>query len=170
MFKGVHPLYTRHVIEDKHHKMLIQCNQIGCTYTKEIDCALNGTNNHKTHYHKYHHSIPTCESEAKLKMQANVAETGKEFFDKPVSDQTYNQRYRNLLLEWVIKNNLSFAIVDQLETKALFFFLSLSTKQISRRTLIRDLQTQYEAREEVIHQKLQDHIATSERIALTTNG
>jgi hypothetical protein len=136
MFKGVHPLYTRHVIEDRHEKMLIRCSQVDYIFEKVIDRVLHGTNNFKSHYHRERKGIPTCESEAKLKIQANAAETGPQFFDKPVSNQTHDKRFRNLLLEWVIKNNLSFVIVDQPETKALFSFLSPSTKQISRPTLI----------------------------------
>jgi len=86
--------------------------------------------------------------------QANAKETETRFFDKPVFNQTHNKRFRNLLLEWVIKNNLSFTIVDQLETKALFSFLSPSTTQISRITLMRDLKRRYEGGEEEIYQKL----------------
>jgi hypothetical protein len=37
------------------------------------------------------------------------------------------------------KNDLSFALVDQPETKALFTFFSPTTKQISRRTLMKEL-------------------------------
>ena len=48
---------------------------------------------------------------AKLNAQATTAgKTEKQFFEKPVADQTHDQRYRNLLLEWVIKSNLSFVI------------------------------------------------------------
>ena len=35
---------------------------------------------------------------------------------------------------------------------------------------MRDLKNRYEAGEEGVHQKLQDHIATGGRIALTTDG
>src|ERR1700709_667646 len=30
MFKGVHPLYSRHIIEERHDMMEIRCTQIGC--------------------------------------------------------------------------------------------------------------------------------------------
>ena len=103
-------------------------------------------------------------------MQANAVKARAQFFDKLVFNQTHNKRFRNLLLEQVIKNNLSFAIVDQLETKALFSFLSPTTTQISQLTLMRDLKKRYKAREEEIYQKLQDYITTSRRIALTTNS
>jgi hypothetical protein len=173
MFKGVHPLYSRHVLEDEHHKMEIRCTQPDCNHKKKIDRILHGTNNYRTHYHKEHPGIPTSESDAtaKLKAQANAAGNAeKSFFAKPVSDQTHDQRYRDLLLQWVIKNNLSFAIVDQPETRALFSFLSPATKQISRTTLMRDLKQRYEAGEAAVQTKLQDHIATGGRIALTTDG
>jgi hypothetical protein len=45
-------------------------------------------------------------------------------------------------------NNLSFKLVDQPETKALFTFLSPNTKQISRITLMNDLKAQYQVAEE----------------------
>jgi hypothetical protein len=59
------------------------------------------------------------------------------------AEQSHNERYRALLLEFVIKNNLSFDIVQQSETKALFYFLSPNTKQISRGTLMNDLKARY---------------------------
>jgi hypothetical protein len=172
MFKGLHPLYTRHVIEEEHTKMLIRCGQRDCDYNKPIDRILYGTNNHKIHYRNKHPGIPTSVTKEKeqLKAQANASGSKTQFFDKASADQNHNQRFRNLLLEWVIKNNLSFAIVDQEETKALFSFLSPTTKQISRQTLTRDLKARYESAEETIHTKLQDYIATGGRIALTTDG
>jgi hypothetical protein len=66
-------------------------------------------------------------------------------------------------------NNLSFALVDQPKTRALFTFLSLNTKQISCTTLINDLKAQYQAIEEGTRQKLQEHIDTGGRISLTTD-
>jgi hypothetical protein len=51
-------------------------------------------------------------------------------------------------------NNLSFSLVDEPKTKALFSFLLPGTKQIARTTLIKDLKAKYMAAEEVIHQKL----------------
>jgi hypothetical protein len=142
MFKGVHPLYSRHVLKDKHHKIEICCTQPDCTHKKKIDRIIHDTNNYKAHYHKEHPGILASESDATAKLNAQATAAGKtekQFFEKPVADQTHDQRYRNLLLEWVIKNNLSFAIADQPETKALFSFLSPATKQISRTTLMRDL-------------------------------
>ena len=87
-----------------------------------------------------------------------------------MADQSYNQRYRVLLLEFIIKNNLSFSIVDQPETKALFSFISPNIKQIGSTTLMKDLKARYIEAEEVQHQKLQQHIELGGRIALTTDA
>jgi hypothetical protein len=46
----------------------------------------------------------------------------------PAAEQSHNERYRVLLLEFVTMNNLSFKLVDQPETKALFGFLSPNIK------------------------------------------
>ena len=67
-------------------------------------------------------------------------------------------------------NNLSFSLVDKPETKALFSFLSPHTKQIARTTLVKDLKVKYVLIEEVIHQKLQEHINSGGRISLTTDA
>ncbi|KAG4427718.1 hypothetical protein IFR05_016799, partial [Cadophora sp. M221] len=55
MFKGLHPLYTRHNIKnsERWHKYIeIRCGQPGCTSLeyKEIERNLSGTNNYKVHY------------------------------------------------------------------------------------------------------------------------
>jgi hypothetical protein len=97
------------------------------------------------------------------------AGAGVGFFEKLVNQQTHNQRYRNLLVEFVIKNNLSFSLVDKPKTKALFSFLSLSTKQIPRKILMGDLKARYEAAEIKIRDKCQDYIQSGGRFALTTD-
>jgi hypothetical protein len=85
-------------------------------------------------------------------------------------EQSYNERYRVLLLEFITMNNLSFKLVDQPETKALFIFLSPNIKQISRTTLMNDLKAQYQVVEEGTRQTLQEYINTGGRISLTTDA
>jgi hypothetical protein len=58
------------------------------------------------------------------------------------------------------ENNLSFALVDQPETKPLFPFLSPTTKQISRRTLTKEPKARYQIGEVGLKITLQDHINT----------
>jgi hypothetical protein len=155
LFTGISPLYSREIVEDQHDMMRIRCTQPGCTEFKPriINRSLSGTNNYKVHYQNHHPAIPlSLKEETELKAAIRLkGAPAKSFFEKPASDQTYNETFRTLLLEFIIKNNLSFSIVDQLETKALFEFLNPSVKQISRRTLMGDLKRLYQVGEERIH-------------------
>ena len=63
----------------------------------------------------------------------------KAFFEKLAFDQSYNENFYTLLLEFIIKNNLSFFIINKKETKALIEFLNPDIKQIIYKTLISDL-------------------------------
>ena len=170
LFAGAHPLYSREVIEDRHDLMTIRCTQPGCKHPpKVIKRALTGTNNYKVHYQKEHPGIPLSDKEVKDQSAARI-QAPLRFFEKSTSDQDHDQKYRSLLLEFITKNNLSFALVDQPETKALFTFLSPTTKQISRRTLMKELKARYQTGEVQLKAKLQDHIDTGGRISLTTDG
>jgi hypothetical protein len=171
MFTGLHPLYRREVIQDQHDHMTIYCNQTGCTNFKPrvVNRTLSGTNNYKPHYKKYHPDIPTSVEEEQRMQRVQQDKANKQFYKKPEEEQSHNERFRTLLLEFITKNNLSFRIVDQAETKALITFLSPQTKQVSKTTLMKDLKTRYESAEEVVHRKLQKHINLGGRIALTTD-
>ena len=65
IFRGLYPLYTRHVMEERYNKITIKCIQDGYSFEKVIDRTFHGTNNYKTHYRKYYTGIPTSESEEK---------------------------------------------------------------------------------------------------------
>ena len=84
MFKGLHPLYTRHVIKEEHTKMLIRYSQPDYTHSKVIDRILYSTNNYKFYYRNTYPGILTSmtEEKEKLKAQANTSGSIKQFFDK----------------------------------------------------------------------------------------
>ncbi len=71
LFRGKNPLYSRHVIEERHDKMEIRCTQPGCKDMKykEIDRAIHGTNNFKRHYQKFHPTIPLSDEEVKIQQK-----------------------------------------------------------------------------------------------------
>jgi hypothetical protein len=170
LFAGVHPLYRREIIEEEHCSMMIYCTQLGCDYSKKISRSLQGTNNHKTHYQNKHPGIPLSEKEVEARAKLLNQKAGSEFFERPKTEQSQDELYRTLLLEFIIKNNLSFSLVDQPETRALFTFLSPNTKQISRKVLMADLRKRYERGENVQYKDLQDHVESGGRISLTTDG
>ncbi|KAF4624263.1 hypothetical protein G7Y89_g13912 [Cudoniella acicularis] len=84
--------------------------------------------------------------------------------------QTHNQKYRTLLIDFIIKNNICFSLVGKLETKALFEFLSLNTKQIARRTLMRNLKEKYERREATQKIKLRSTLNQESELLLQQIG
>jgi hypothetical protein len=172
MFAGIHPLYSRHVLDEDHDMMEIRCTFVECTYSKVIRRQLSGTNNYQIHYRKEHPGIPTTQEEALHAKEQRVVQQGqsKGFFDKPAKEQSHNQRFRHLLLQWIIKNNLSFSIVDQPETKELFSFLSPSTTLISTKTLMADLKKKYEVGENIKRDELLDFVEDGGRLALTTDA
>jgi hypothetical protein len=109
--------------------MTVCCSQPGYTLApKMVNRSLAGTNNYKPHYEKCHPGIPITEKDAKAQAAAKNAAKKHTFFEAQPSDQTYNQRHRTLLLEFITQNNLSFSLVDQEETKTLFIFFSPNTK------------------------------------------
>jgi len=150
LFRGTQPLYIREVIKDRPNKMTISCGQPGCKdfEPKVVNRGISGTNNFKTYYQHFHPIIPCCQEDYdELQRELQAANPQKPFFERPTQSLDHNQQYRLLLLEFIIKNNLSFSIVDQPETKALFTFLSPMTIQISRRTLMKDLKARFNAKE-----------------------
>jgi hypothetical protein len=112
LFRGLHPYYNRTICEEKHDMMWVSCSQAGCTNypRKLVNRSLVGTNNYKSHYQKFHPGIALNKKE--LKEQEETKKINVLHFQKPESEQTHQERYRNLLLEFTIKNNLSFSLVD----------------------------------------------------------
>jgi hypothetical protein len=65
MFKGLYPLYSRHVLKDQYSKIEIRCTQPGYDHKRIIDRVLYSTNNYKIHYRKNHSSIPMSKTKEK---------------------------------------------------------------------------------------------------------
>ena len=117
MFKGLHPLYSRHLVPNQPTIMEIRCGQLSCTEFKPrvINRVLSGTNNWKVHYRKCYPKIATLEADyiAQVKKKDREQAGGNApIFTKPLEEQSHSERFRILLLEFTIKNNLFFAIVD----------------------------------------------------------
>jgi len=80
MFTGLHLLYCREVIDDRHDIMTIYCTQAGCQMVpKVINRSLSGTNNYKTYYKQYYKSIPCTKEEADLCTKAAQEKKSRTF-------------------------------------------------------------------------------------------
>ena len=172
IFAEPNPLYTRHVIEDptKYHKMLIRCTQSGCGFTKEIKRAIASTGNELPHYRQYHKDIPLNPSEAARATSDRIEASTKPFFPVQQPKVSHDEKVRKLVLNLILKNNLSFSLVDQVEFNALVNFLSPTTAKISRRTLMRLLKKEYKEAEDGKIVQLQAHMRDGGRFSLTTDG
>ena len=115
IFTRLHLLYIREVVKSQHDKMLIRCSQLGYTLTlKIINYSLSSTNNYKVHYQNFHPKVPLllkAEKDALAAKRAKAAHA-RGFFQKLAIKQFTDKLYRSLLLEFIIKNNLSFSLVN----------------------------------------------------------
>ncbi|KUJ10866.1 uncharacterized protein LY89DRAFT_251644 [Mollisia scopiformis] len=144
MFKGTNPLYVRTTFEPDHTKMTISCGYPGCHDfpPKLVDRGLQSTNNYRSHYKKYHPRVPVTAVEV-LDVTQRTKKSDQLPSEKPVEQQSHDERYRVLLLAFILKNNLSFSLVDQPETRDLISFLSPTTKQVSRKVMMIDMKNLY---------------------------
>ena len=79
-------------------------------------------------------------------------------------------KYRELLLSFVVSNNLSLRLIESYSFHQLVQFLSPSTLSISSRTLHRELQRQFSYHRGLLQLELQSHITHGGRISITTDA
>jgi len=182
MFKEPNPLYTRHLFLgdnalEKYGRMELRCTQPECIWKKETANKLSGTNNWKTHYQQAHMEIP-CDAAAEaiaIALEIENAGGALPFFaPRPPTTlngvELHNAKFRKLILNYILKNNLAFSTVEQPEFEAIVEFLSPRTQQISRRTLMRDLIKEFNTGKDTLKAELQGAMARGARFALTTDA
>lgn len=178
LFKGSNPLYAREALQDrnKENLMSIRCTRPECTYTKIIERALSGINDFKAHYRNKHARIATSEAEERVPTEAKIHDEGgpQSLFPAskslmPMMDQ-HNRQYRRLLLQLIIKNNLSFSVADQTEFDDLVKFIAPTMITVSRHQLMKDLREDFEGAKEVTRKEFQKHMEAGGRFSLTTYG
>jgi hypothetical protein len=175
MFKDPNPKYLREIVPGQPEKMLVTCAQPGCDWKpKIVDRFIGSTSNYTSHYISKHKGIPTNEKQLQAALAAGRT-PNQYFFDKRPKTNTeihtdHQAIFRKLQLEFILKNNLSFRLLDQPTYFALFNHLSPSTTLYSSRTLIRDMKKEFDKGHEEKKRQLGEHIAGGGRIALTTDA
>ncbi|KFX93411.1 hypothetical protein O988_06834 [Pseudogymnoascus sp. VKM F-3808] len=90
---------------------------------------------------------------------------------QPTAQASNNRaKYRELLLSFVVSNNLSLRLIESYSFHQLVQFLSPSTLWISSRTLHRELQRQFSYHRGVLQLELRSHITLGGRISITTDA
>lgn len=169
-------LYSRLILDSNPPTVKMTCLQPGCGYSPAPQLInQTSTGNLWKHYSQRHPTIAYT-----MKSQKNIpsspSSSASSFFEpqsqKPQPIQSSNSRakYRELLLSFVVSNNLSLRLIESHSFHQLVHFLSPTTLSISSRTLHRELQRQFSYHRGLLQIELQSHIAYGGRISITTDA
>ena len=123
-----HNLFSRTLLDTTPAKIQIRCMQPNCHYQPPNWSLQNqSTSNLIRHYEAHHQGIPTS-----LRKIPTSSSNSSEFFTlrphrplpTPSTTPVDNAKYRRLLLDFVVANNLALRIVDTPEYQALVQFLN----------------------------------------------
>jgi hypothetical protein len=92
----------------------------------------------------------------------------KASFFQPKFTGDKDHKFRVLFLNFFVKNNLSFSIVDQASFRELVNYLG-NVPIPSRRALCTDLESMFKKTQETVKERLQTHVRKGGRISLTTD-
>ena len=173
-FKGLHPKFIREVNYADHSKMWVTCGTPGCTTFKRkyTHRKIDGTNLYKTHYLTHHKGVPTSVEEENEMLAAGKKAT---FFVPKLGHSSkqsrghYKTTYRSKLLAFIVKNNLSFQLVEQDEFIELIRHLNPIAPTISKTTLLRDLKKEFENGQNILKKELMQYVRIGGRFSLTTD-
>jgi hypothetical protein len=107
-------LFIRYIIQGDNLNMRVTCAQEKCAWDQVYPCKYEGTGNFTRYYQSVHSGIPCLEKDERVKKV--VKEGAKDFFkprQNPQNLQVRDKKFKTLLLNFFIKNNLSFRVVDQ---------------------------------------------------------
>ena len=136
------------------------------------------TSNYWIHYKNAHPEIAILYNQGAQSSSQSSSHTSDvaTFFtprlSKPKESTTeaFQAKYRALLLDFVVSNNLALRIVDSKSHRRLIQYCNSSILLISKQTLIRDLDKTFLSAQNTLKVELQEHIKGSGRISITTDG
>ena len=146
-------LFSRTLLETTPPTVQLRCLQPGCSYAPKPQLlSFNQTGNYWTHYYHVHPQVakavkPTLKSNSQGSSQGSqsyASGVAKHFtprLSKPNANATegFQTKYRALLLDFVVLNNLALQVVDSQSYQRLIQHCNLTILTISTSTLNRDL-------------------------------
>jgi hypothetical protein len=178
-FEGKNPRFIREVDPADYSKMFVHCGQPGCDKfnRRSVKRDGDGSNNYKSHYSTHHKEFTLTRSDERVEKVRQRAEasgfftlsTQASYAQATAFTDTDNIQFRRLLVNWITINNLSLRVIESDATIQLFSFLNPAIKQISRRTLYRDIAAEFEASFDGKKAEIQRAIQVSRRVSLTTD-
>ncbi|KFY19337.1 hypothetical protein V493_08008 [Pseudogymnoascus sp. VKM F-4281 (FW-2241)] len=167
-------LYRRTLLDTTPPTIRVICSQPNCGYSPQPLVFLDkSTSNLWKHYTQKHPQISFSMRKNDQLQAASSPSSSSSFFElkKTTAKQPVNaSKYRDLLLQFVVSNNLSLRLVDSLSFRQIIQFLSPITLSVSARTLHRDLQRRFSLCCAQLQAELHSHIANGGRICLTTDS
>lgn len=163
-------LYRREILDTQPPTIRMACLQPNCNYSTVQGLQLLSTGNLWRHYSLKHPTVSYA-----LNSQPSSASSSTSSFFSPRSLATSKpssnpSKYKELLLQFVVSNNLSIRLVESYSFHQLVQFLSPATTSISARTLHRELQRQFSYHRGQLRLELNSHIKRGGRISITTDA
>lgn len=170
-------LYSRVLLDISPPMVQVSCLQPDCKYSPTAQIYIQSTvstGNLWKHYNLKHKAIVYA-LRNRTPTPSIQSSSASSFFEprRPSINEiqlaTNPAKYRELVLSFVVSNNLSLRIVESYSYRQLIQFLSPSALSLSSRTLYRELQRQFSYHRGILQLELHSHILNGGRISITTD-
>jgi hypothetical protein len=173
-------LYSRTLLETTPTTVQLRCLQPQCTYIPKpqlLDYTI--TSNYWIYYkHLYpkvfalYKGLPIELGSQSSSYTSDVATLFTPRLSKPFTPATeaFQTKYRALLLDFVVSNNLVLQVVDSLSYCRLIQHCNVSVITISTSTLNRDLDKTFLSVQNTLKAEIHEYVKGGGRISITTDG
>jgi hypothetical protein len=171
-------LFSRTLLDTTPPTVQLKCMQPVCDYSpKPHSMNYSSTSNYWTHYKSVHPEVAILYNQnmaqsSQSSQKGNAASFFTPRLSKPIESTTkaFQMKYRALLLDFVVSNNLALRIVDSQSYRRLIQHCNTSILSISKSTLVQDLDKTFLSAQSALKVELQEHIKLSGRILITTDA
>lgn len=172
-------LFSRTLLDTTPATVQLRCLQPQCSYTPKPQLlSYKQTSNYWTHYKNTHPKIYAIYNSKQLSTSqssshaCNIATLFTPRISKPIALDSLannNHKFRALLLDFVVSNNLALRIADSQSLQRLIHHCNPSILTISTSTLNRDLDKTFFLAQNTLKAELQEHVKGGGRISITTD-
>ena len=177
-------LFSRTLLDTIPPTVQLKCLQLGCIYAPKPQLVSHKqTSNYWTHYKHSHPEIyvihnPNCTVPTKPQTSqtsshaSDIATLFTPRIPQPmgIGTDVLNHKYRALLLDFVVSNNLALRVVDSQSCHRLIQHCNPKILTISTSTLTQDLDKTFLSAQNTLKSELQEHIKGGGRISITIDA
>jgi hypothetical protein len=176
-------LFSRTLLETAPPTMQLRCLQPGCLYAPKPQLlSFNQTSNYWSHYYYMHPQVAEVfklgpksnsrgSSQGSRSHSRSIAKLFTPRLSKPNTTvpEDYQTKYRALLLDFVVSNNLVLQVVDLQSYRRFIQYCNPTILIISTSTLNRNLDQTFFIAQGTFKAELQEYIKVSSQISITTD-